>query len=83
MCLAIPMRVVAVNGLIATCEAKGIARDVSLMMMRHDPVAPGDMLMIHVGYALQKIDEEEARAAWALYDEMLAAEEVDAEAEHG
>lgn len=76
MCLAIPMRVVAVNGLTAICEAKGIERDVNLMMMQHEPVSPGDMLMIHVGYALQKIAEEEARAAWDLYDEILAAQDT-------
>lgn len=82
MCLAIPMRVVAVNGLAATCEAKGVEREVSLMMMQHEPVAPGDMLVIHVGYALQKIAEEDARAAWALYDEILAAEEDGQETGH-
>lgn len=80
MCLAIPMQVMEIDGLMARCEAKGIERRVSLFMLQHDDVVPGDMVIVHVGYALQKISPEEARSAWALYDEMLAAEEAQAAA---
>lgn len=80
MCLAIPMRVVQVDGLLARCEAKGIERTVSLFLMQDEPIVPGDRLMIHVGYAIQKISEQEARGAWDLYDEMLAASAPDADA---
>lgn len=73
MCLAIPMRVLQVDGLLARCEAKGIERTVSLFLLQHEQIAPGDQLMIHVGYAIQKVSEEEARSAWDLYDEMLSA----------
>jgi hydrogenase expression/formation protein HypC len=39
--------------------------------------------VVHVGYAIQKVTEEEARSAWEVYDEMLAAEAAfDAEASH-
>ena len=74
MCLAIPMQVVQIDGLNARCEAKGIERNVSLFLLQHEPVEPGDMVMIHVGYAIQKISVDEARSAWELYDEMLAAD---------
>lgn len=74
MCLAIPMRVVSVDGLSARCEAKGVSRQVSLFMMQHEAVAPGDMLMIHVGYAIQKVSEEDALTTWELLDQVLAAE---------
>ena len=77
MCLAIPMRVMEVEGFNARCEAKGIERTASLFMLQHEVVAPGDMVLIHVGYAIQKISEEEARSTWELYDEMLAAETAD------
>jgi hydrogenase expression/formation protein HypC len=76
MCLAIPMQVVAIDGMNAHCEAKGIARVVSLFLLQHETLQPGDMVMIHVGYAIQKITRDEARTAWALYDEMLAADEL-------
>jgi hydrogenase expression/formation protein HypC len=75
MCLGIPMQVLEVDGFTARCEAKGVEREVSLFMLQDEPVAPGDYVMIHVGYAIQKMTEEEARSAWEIYDEMLAAEE--------
>ena len=76
MCLGIPMQVLEVNGFSARCEAKGIERDVSLFMLQDEPVAVGDYVMVHVGYAIQKMTEAEARSAWEVYDEILAAEEA-------
>lgn len=71
MCLGIPMQVVNVDGFVAQCEAKGIQRDVSLFLLQDEPLVPGDFVMVHVGYAIQKMSEQEARSAWELYDEML------------
>ena len=67
------MQVTAVDGYIAHCEAKGVRRDVSLFLLQDEPVKPGEYVMVHVGYAIQKISEPEARSAWELYDEILAA----------
>ena len=75
MCLGIPMRIVEVDGYNARCEAKGVQRDISLFMLQHEPVAPGDFVMVHVGYAIQKMTEQEALSAWELYDEVLGAGE--------
>ena len=75
MCLGVPMRVVERDGFLARCDAKGIERSVSLFLLQHEDIAPGDHVMVHVGYAIQKISEEEALSAWDLYDEMLAAED--------
>ncbi|RMF86420.1 MAG: HypC/HybG/HupF family hydrogenase formation chaperone [Nitrospirae bacterium] len=72
MCLAIPMRVEEIHGLTARCRAKGVERDVSLFLLQGE-VAVGDFVMVHVGYAIQKVDPEEARATWALFDELLEA----------
>jgi len=72
MCLGIPMQVRKINGFVATCVAKGVERDVSLFMMQDIPVDVGDYVMIHVGYAIQKISEQEAHSAWELFDEILA-----------
>jgi hydrogenase expression/formation protein HypC len=72
MCLAIPMRVVEVDGFNARCEAKGVEREVSLFMMQDEPVAPGDFVMVHVGYAIQTVSEQDAQSAWELFDEILA-----------
>jgi len=73
MCLGIPMQVRTIEGFDARCEAKGVQRDVSLFMLEPGSIAEGDYVMVHVGYAIQKMSEEEARSAWELYDEMLAA----------
>lgn len=74
MCLGIPMQVKEITGYTARCEAKGVERDVSLFLLQHEPVAPGDFVMVHVGYAIQRMTEQEARSAWEVYDEILAAE---------
>jgi hydrogenase expression/formation protein HypC len=75
MCLAVPMRIVSIDGMMARCEAKGIERSVNLILLQHEPLTAGDMVMVHVGYAIQTMSEEEASASWNLIDEMLAEEE--------
>jgi hydrogenase expression/formation protein HypC len=74
MCLGIPMKVVAKDGFLARCEAKGVHRDVSLFMLQDEPVEIGEFVMVHVGYAIQKMTEQEARSAWEVYDQMLVNE---------
>ena len=71
MCLGVPMQVIDVDGYLAQCEAKGIRRKVSLFLLQHEDVGIGDMVLVHVGNAIQKMTEQEARSAWELYDEML------------
>ena len=71
MCLAIPMQLKNIDGLQARCEAKGVEREVSLFMMQDEPLEPGDFVLVHVGYALQRVSAEEARSTWELLDEVL------------
>ncbi|MDD2700822.1 MAG: HypC/HybG/HupF family hydrogenase formation chaperone [Sideroxydans sp.] len=78
MCLGIPMQVISIDGYNARCEAKGVSRDVSLFLLQGDEVHVGDHVMVHVGYAIQTMTEQEARSTWELLDEMLAAEGNDA-----
>jgi len=73
MCLGIPMKIREIDGYMARCEAKGVERDVSLFMLQDDTLAAGDHVVVHVGYAIQRISPQEARTAWELYDQMLAA----------
>jgi len=72
MCLGIPMQIREIDGFVARCEAKGVRRDVNLFLLQGEAVECGDFVMVHVGYAIQKMSEQEARSAWELYDEMLA-----------
>ena len=68
------MQVCEINGFVATCQAKGVFRDVSLFMLQDEAVDIDDFVVVHVGYAIQKITPQEAQTAWELYDQMLAAE---------
>lgn len=72
MCLGIPMQIIEIDGFNALCEAKGVRREASLYLLQGEEVALGDFVMVHVGYAIQKMSESDARSAWELHDEMLA-----------
>ncbi len=71
MCLGIPMQIRSIDGFTACCTAKGVQRDVSLFMLQDSDVAVNDFVVVHVGYAIQKITPQEAQTAWELYDRML------------
>ncbi|WP_405231931.1 MULTISPECIES: HypC/HybG/HupF family hydrogenase formation chaperone [Lentisalinibacter] len=73
MCLAVPMQIKSMDEFTARCEAKGVEREVSLFMLRDESVEPGDYVLVHVGYAIQKVTEEEAASSWELFDQVLAA----------
>jgi hydrogenase expression/formation protein HypC len=73
MCLAIPMKVMEVDGFEARCEAKGVERQVNLFMMQDEQLETGDFVMVHVGYAIQKVTPQEAQSAWELFDQVLEA----------
>ncbi len=81
MCLGIPMQVLAVEeGYLARCSAKGIEREVSLFLLQDEPVVTGDFVLVHVGYAIQKMTPHDARSAWELIDTMLAEDDAQAHA---
>ncbi len=80
MCLGIPMQIDVIDGYSARCSAKGVSRNVSLFLLQGEDIKIGDHVMVHVGYAIQMMTEQEARSTWELLDEMLAAEADDGQA---
>jgi hydrogenase expression/formation protein HypC len=72
MCLGIPMQIKSIDGYTANCEAKGVHREVSLFMLQDEEFQVDDYVVVHVGYAIQKITPAEARSAWEMYDLMLS-----------
>jgi len=76
MCLAVPMKITAIDGSEATCVAKGVERKVSMFMMGDGVATIGSWVLVHVGYALQVISEAEALETWDLFDQMTAGEEA-------
>ena len=78
MCLAIPARIAAIDdtGQTARVSLGGVVKEISLALI--DGAAVGDYVLVHVGYALNRIGEEEARQTLALMAEagILPAEEL-------
>lgn len=68
MCLALPCKVVAIDGENCTIDVSGMKKDISLALL--DDVVIGDYVIVHVGYALTKLDPEEAEKTLALFAEM-------------
>ena len=63
MCLAIPGKIIEIdsqNGLQAVVDVVGVRRKVDLGLLQDAPPVPGDWVLIHVGFAMSKISEEEA-----------------------
>jgi hydrogenase expression/formation protein HypC len=78
MCLGVPGKVVSVDGSVAVVDFWGVRKLVQLDVV-DEPVAPGDYILNHVGYAIRRIPAEEIGATLALYEELLrrAADEDD------
>lgn len=71
MCLAIPAEVLSIEGETATVDLDGVQMPVSLALV--DGVVAGDFVVVHVGYALTRIEPEEAEAQLRLMKEALNA----------
>ncbi|RTL47957.1 MAG: HypC/HybG/HupF family hydrogenase formation chaperone [Rhodocyclaceae bacterium] len=70
MCLAIPARIVAIDGDNGVVDMGGVRKEISLSLV--EDVAIDDYVIVHVGYALSKLDPEEAEKTLALFAEMSA-----------
>ncbi len=58
MCLAFPAKIISIKDSLATVERSGVKRDASLMLLPDAKV--GDFVLIHAGFAMQIVDEEES-----------------------
>jgi len=72
MCLGIPMKISSINGHIAHCERDGIQRNVNIYLLQQVLPKIGDYVLVHVGYAIQIIEQEEAIERLSLHNEMQA-----------
>ncbi len=76
MCLGVPGRVVEVRGPIAIVDFWGVKRETRLDVV-DEPVAPGDYILNHVGFAIRKIPEADIAETLALYEMLLKEAEND------
>ncbi|MEW6110388.1 MAG: HypC/HybG/HupF family hydrogenase formation chaperone [Nitrospirota bacterium] len=70
MCLAIPSKVINIDNLIATVDVYGARRDISLLLMPEE-VAVGDYVLVHAGFAIQKVQEDIAHESLNLIKQVL------------
>jgi hydrogenase expression/formation protein HypC len=74
LCLAVPARVLKVDGDHAEVEIGGIKREASIALLSGEGVAVGDYILIHTGYAISKVSKEEAAEILATWREVMKAE---------
>lgn len=70
MCLAIPAKIVRIEDNMGTIDMEGIQREVSLLLLEDSKL--GDYVIVHAGFAIHKIDEEEAMESIKLLREMAS-----------
>jgi hydrogenase expression/formation protein HypC len=70
MCLGVPGRVVAIDGMNATVDFFGVRKELRLDIV-DEPVRVGDYVLNHVGFAIRRIPPEEVQETLALFDQIL------------
>jgi hydrogenase expression/formation protein HypC len=68
MCLGIPGKIISITGDLASVDFGGVSREVSLLLCPE--VSEGDYVLVHVGFAIQRLGEREALETLALFKEM-------------
>jgi hydrogenase expression/formation protein HypC len=73
MCLSIPSKVVKISDdeTMCTVDTMGVQRDANLMMMDDGDIKIGDYVLLHIGFVMNKIDDDEALASIDTYKEIL------------
>jgi len=75
MCVGVPMQVISIDGDNIVAETDGVRRQASLMLLA-DEVKVGDFLIIHAGFAISRLDEEEARETIRMMKEVFSEEDM-------
>jgi len=76
MCLAIPAEVVTVEGNKGTVDFGGLLQEINLELV--EDVKPGDYVLIHVGFAIEKLSKEDALETLAIFKDLETLEQENA-----
>ncbi len=71
MCVGVPMKVIDINYPSGVAEAKGVKRDIGLQLLAENEIAIGDFVIVHVGFAIEKLDKKQAEDIWRMLDDIL------------
>ena len=74
MCLGVPAKILETGEGAAVVELGGVRREISVMLV--DDVSVGEWVIVHAGFAIEKLSEEEAAATLALFREIVDATEI-------
>lgn len=69
MCVAVPSKIVSINGMMATIDVQGARKDVSLMLLPEEAEI-GEYVLVHAGFAIQKLDAKAGFETLKLFEEM-------------
>lgn len=75
MCLGVPMQILKINDDMVVAEIDGVQREASLMMLG-EPVAVGDYVIVHAGFAISRIDPAEAEETLRIMREIFKPEDM-------
>lgn len=75
MCLAIPSKIIEIKDSTATIDVYGARRDISLILLEGS-VDVGDYVLVHAGFAIQRIKEDDAEETLALFEQFFGEENL-------
>lgn len=75
MCVGVPMKITSIDGTDAVAEIDGVRREASLMLLDEE-VGVGDFVIVHAGFAISKLDEEDARQTLEMMREAFRPEDM-------
>jgi len=70
MCIAVPSKIIAIDDMMATIDVEGARRQVSLMLLPEE-AAIGDYVLVHAGFAIQKMDPKDGAETLNLFQEIF------------
>ena len=71
MCVGVPMQIVEITYPSGVAEAKGVKREIGLQLLPEGSLSIGDHVIVHVGFAIEKVDRQYADEVWEALDEVL------------
>lgn len=79
MCVGVPMKLIDIDYPFGVAEAKGVRRNIGLQLLPEEEIKVGDYVIVHVGFAIERLNKEEAEIIWRNLEEVLRlTEEEDA-----
>jgi hydrogenase expression/formation protein HypC len=74
MCLAVPAKILSIDGTSAVIDLAGTQREASLALL--EDAAVGDWVIIHAGFAIEKLTEEDAQQTFELLRDIMGSDEI-------